>query len=126
MPKPSPIVHDFHSSGSNKTHFVVSTGNEKADPELRKLIRSHVMKGKNRKTKAGPGKARNKKEAEAEDAAQEDLTTARARVPPIEPPHNFGCYSSSIQLADSVGPGLMDKVLHCKLLRSTFVVRDTE
>ncbi|OTA55494.1 hypothetical protein K449DRAFT_175142 [Hypoxylon sp. EC38] len=36
------------TKSSGDMPFIVSTGTKKPDPELRKLIRSHVMKGKNR------------------------------------------------------------------------------
>lgn len=38
-----------YSGSSARMHFIVSSNVEKADPATRKLIRSHVMRGKKKK-----------------------------------------------------------------------------
>ncbi|KAK3989064.1 hypothetical protein QBC44DRAFT_267806 [Cladorrhinum sp. PSN332] len=66
-------------SKSGPIHFVVSTGTEKAGPELRKFIRSHVMQGKN-KGKKLPPRTRKPKTAGAQAPPQ-----VSALAPPSDP-----------------------------------------
>ncbi|KAF6233984.1 hypothetical protein HO173_007814 [Letharia columbiana] len=93
--------------------FVVSTSVEKPDPEVRKLIRSHVMLGKNQ------GKTRCSRRREASNVADksspnEDLgapsasfiTASHSVIPP-----KIGSDLSTIRFADAVEPSKVEFVL---------------
>ncbi|KAK4158673.1 hypothetical protein QBC43DRAFT_248993 [Cladorrhinum sp. PSN259] len=83
--KPGPVIH-----------FVVSTGTEKADPELRKFIRSHVMQGKN-KGKKLPSRKRKP-------------TAATATSPAAATTASQGQTGSAVAPLSSRGGGLMPVV----------------
>ncbi|KAI1407370.1 hypothetical protein F5Y13DRAFT_195433 [Hypoxylon sp. FL1857] len=97
--------------------FVVSTGPDKPDPNLRKLIRRHVMMGKNRgKTRQTKRKKKEaselrdvsnpvKLQAHSSDSAPL-ITTRHFTIPP-----KVGSELSTIQLADSVEPSTVATVL---------------
>ncbi|KAI3061625.1 hypothetical protein CBS147353_9872 [Aspergillus niger] len=70
--------------------FIVSTGTKKVDPRTRKLIRSHVMIGKNR------GKSRYR-QAEADPSTPADTSTDDTSAPPAD-----GAGSSSTSPAAQV------------------------
>lgn len=109
-------------------HFVVSTDLAKPDPELRKLIRSHVMVGKNRGRTLPPRKTKRPKgqsSSTAGSSASESPATssptcispsvsdtlARAHTPS---PRKFGSECSAVHFADHVEPGAVEVVLQCK------------
>ena len=98
--------------------FVVSTSVEKPDPEVRKLIRSHVMLGKNQ------GKTRCSRRREASNVADksspdEDLgapsasfiTASHSVIPP-----KIGSDLSTIRFADAVEPSKVEFLLRCELI----------
>jgi hypothetical protein len=105
-------------------HFVVSTGTEKPDPELRKLIRSHVMLGKNR-GKILPTRKRKPKGSEPsasdldEDAeARYFASSTASHSLPVAVPRALGSGMSTICFADALEPGTIEVVLRCKLFPS--------
>lgn len=81
--------------------FVVTTSVEKPDLEVRKLIRSHVMLGKNlgKIMRRRPGK-------------QKQHVDAGQRLGNIPP--KVGSDLSTIRLADAVEPYKIDVILRCK------------
>lgn len=109
--------------------FIVSTGTKKVDPRTRKLIRSHVMIGKNR------GKSRYR-QAEADpstpadtstddtsappaDGAGSSSTSPAAQVPatrlPLDLPRRVGNDMSLIRLADdTTSPAALATILRCR------------
>ncbi|KAK4223348.1 hypothetical protein QBC38DRAFT_399859 [Podospora fimiseda] len=74
-------------------HFVVSTGTEKVDPELRKFIRSHVMQGKN-KGKKLPPRVRKPKVASAVSVTSADDAESRRQ----QRPNGFQLYDIQVVL----------------------------
>jgi len=97
---------------------VVSTGLEKPDPEVRKLIRSHVMLGKNQ------GKTRRPKRREARVLADKSssvtdlggpsgslITASHTVVPP-----KIGSDLLTIRFADAVEPYMVEIFLQCELI----------
>lgn len=98
--------------------FVVSTGLEKPDPEVRKLIRSHVMLGKNQ------GKTRRPKRREARELADKSssvtdlggpsgslITASRTVIP-----QKIGSDLLTIRFADAVEPYMVEIFLQCELI----------
>jgi hypothetical protein len=139
----------FHIHGLNLTccsrgtaglHFMVKTGVEKFDPESRKLIRSHVMMGKNLGKKLekprSPRKRREPKVAvrkELSSSSSSSLDGGQVRSspstspstvsaskshtvlqPPATVPHKFASDASTICFADVVEPGTVEVVLKCE------------
>lgn len=96
--------------------FVVCTGVEKLNPEARKLIRSHVMLGRNQ------GKTLRSKRGQARDSAdksspEEDfggssgsLITASQSV--ILP--KIGSDLTTVRFADAVEPYMIEIILQCE------------
>jgi hypothetical protein len=109
------------SEGPVELQFVVSTTDEKPDPELRKFIRSHVMKGKNK------GKILKKRNPIRE---QDDVPSASGSLPTASTivtgnrifddvqsaqiPRKFGSDFCSVRFADSVEPKTVEVVIQCK------------
>lgn len=86
---PAIVPDDESSHERTGMHFVVSTGLEKPSPKLRRLIRSHVMLGKNR------GKAlphRRKKPKETQDHS---LSKASRLLPNASDPNEDRVSSSA-------------------------------
>jgi hypothetical protein len=124
-------------------HFVVSTGVEKPNPELRKFIRSHVMLGKNRrktypprkrKPKGGQDVASSISDASLAVASGPDrdlvgpsVSSAMASHPvlPVAVPRKFGSDVSTIPFADAVEPGTVDVVLRCESFPAIVSVTQT-
>lgn len=79
--------------------FVNSTSIDKADPETRKLIRSHCMLGKNR------GKILHSRRK----PKREILVEATSAVP-----NKLGSELSLLQFADSIEPSTLWEVLLCE------------
>jgi hypothetical protein len=128
----SDALQDSSSRGRSGLHFVVSTNVEKPDPELRKVIRSHIMMGKNR-GKTFP--RRKKKTKEVQDVSSSSSNTpltstsspdedqvgppassvvASHPVRPFTVPRKFGTDWSTFRFADGVEPGTVDVVLQCE------------
>jgi hypothetical protein len=125
-------------------HFMVKTGVEKFDLESRKLIRSHVMMGKNlgkKLEKPRPARKRKRhngvvqKEVPAFPLSSDKLSSHGSQVgpslssssttttgfnshpvlqPPATVPRKFGSDASTICFADAVEPGTVEIVLQCE------------
>jgi hypothetical protein len=114
---------------------MVKTGVEKFDPESRKLIRSHVMMGKNLGKKLEkPRPPRKKREpkvvvrkelssaSSSSDTSSPDgaqvrflpLTSSTVLQPPATVPRKFGSDASTMCFADAVEPGTVEVVLQCE------------
>ena len=97
--------------------FVVSTSTEKPDPEVRKLIRSHVMLGKNQ------GKTRRPRKREvmnSVDKSSHDQDLGRSSESSIIASHSVippkvGSNLSTVQFAEAVEPEKVEVVLRCEL-----------
>lgn len=105
--------------------FIVSTDVQKTDDKTRKLIRSHVMLGKNRGKKRIP-KESTVKEAKTSStkAPSSNLSSDnefRASIPP-----KVGCETSLIKLAADVEPLLVQNVLRCRSLQWLGKHQDSE
>ncbi|KAH8777930.1 hypothetical protein F5882DRAFT_502748 [Hyaloscypha sp. PMI_1271] len=119
------------SRGLIGLHFVVSDGLEKPNPELRKLIRSHVMLGKNQGKKLPPRK-RKTKVVEKLSSSSSDLSpppvshpdegltgSATSSITATHPepvlsltiPRKLGSGMSTISFADALEPGTIEVVL---------------
>ena len=128
----SDASQDRSSWGTSGLHFVVSTNVEKPDPELRKVIRSHVMMGKNRgktfpcqkkKTKDvhDPSFSSSNTPLASTSSPDEDLVgppassaTASHPVCQFAVPRKFGTDWSTFRFPDGVEPGTVDVVLQCE------------
>lgn len=96
--------------------FVVSTGAEKPNPEARKLIRSHVMLGKNQ-GKTLRSKRRQVKESADRSSPEEDLggssgsliTASQSVIPP-----KIGSDLTTVRFADAVEPYMIEIILQCQ------------
>ncbi|KAI1270048.1 hypothetical protein F5Y18DRAFT_366926 [Xylariaceae sp. FL1019] len=135
---------------NSELHFIVDTGSGKFDANERKLIRSHVMKGKNKGRLMPLGSKRNSKPILGSDTqspqslgpesprvgdhdrdARSPYHSAYPRQDPLygSPPWVVGdvarisatvprplvtVSSSTLQLADSVGPNTLHVVLDCR------------
>jgi hypothetical protein len=128
---PAIVLDETPSCGIMGMHFVVSTGTEKPDPELRKLIRSHVMLGKNRGKVLPPRKRKPKgvpeptssssdpspPSASDPDEDAEARYSASSTAPhslPVAVPRVLGSGMSTICFADVLEPGTIEVVLQCK------------
>lgn len=86
-------------------NFLVSTGPvEKHNVEVRKLIRTHVMIGKNRGRVLPPRKKK------------KNVTPLNESSPilPVAISRKFGSDLSAVQFAENVTPEAVDSILHCK------------
>ena len=119
--------------GVTGLHFVVSSNLEKPDPELRKLIRSHVMQGKNQGRKLPPRKKKLKAGQDLSDPSSDAcagdihgssaLSTAIVLPTPVltvSIPRSFGSGMSTISFADALEPGTIEVVLQRKLFLASF------
>jgi hypothetical protein len=106
------IIHDLSFGGEEGLHFVVSTSVEKPNPELRKLIRSHVMMGKNRGKKFPPQKRGSKR---MQKGPPTSTIPASHPILPVTTPRKFGSDVSTISFADAVEPATVEVVLKCEL-----------
>jgi hypothetical protein len=119
---------------------MVTTGVEKFNPESRKLIRSHIMMGKNlgktrplRKRRELNGVVREEVSSSSSSSdtlspdgcqvgpspsASSSSTTASESHPvlqsPATIPRKFGSDASTICFADAVKPGTVEVVLQCE------------
>jgi hypothetical protein len=89
--------------------FVISTSMNKADPEMRKLIRSHCMLRKNR-GRILHSRRKPKTVVPVSEPVQKllDLEAASAV------PNKLGSELSLLRFADSVDPSTLWEVLKCK------------
>jgi hypothetical protein len=89
--------------------FVISTSMNKVDPEMRKLIRSHCMLGKNR-GRVLHSRRKPKTVFPVSEPVQNllDLEVASAV------PNKLGSELSLLRFADSVEPSMLWEVLKCK------------
>lgn len=128
---PPAITLDEKPCGITGMHFVVSTGIEKPDPELRKLIRSHVMLGKNR-GKILPTRGKRKPEGPEPTSSSSDPSPPNTSDPdedaetrystsstashslPVAVPRVLGSGMSTICFADALEPGTVEVVLQCR------------
>ena len=102
---------------------MVSTSADKLSPEARKLIRSHVMLGKNQ-GKTWPPRRREARESADKFSSDEtpgrrpsgsSITLSHSVIPP-----KIGSDLSTVQFADAVEPSLVEVVFRCKLIPSFF------
>ena len=93
--------------------FILSTGRQKGDAETRKLIRSHVMLGKNkgkpRPTKRKPSSA---SETWSAQTSAEDVFIVQEYFSIV--PNRVGSDWSFTHLADEIEPATLANVLKCK------------
>lgn len=102
---------------------MVSTGMEKANPELRKLIRSHVMQGKNRGKTLPQRKRKPKRMQDVSALSSRDLnpgassaaSTTSPPAPAISVSRKLGSDLSGFSWADAVEPRAVEVVLRCEL-----------
>ena len=108
-------------------HFVVSTDVKKANPELRKIIRSHCMLGKNRGKTLPHRKKKLERSQDAstpsESPASSTTTTVSRRILPVTVPRKFGSDLSTVRFADSVELGAVEVVLRCRLYHLSVCIR---
>jgi hypothetical protein len=122
----TPSTPCLSSSGATELHFVVSIGKEKPNPALRKLIRSHVMLGKNRGKTLPPRKKTHK---ESTDSSSSNLDHSLSSISQSKPsistnnsyypakiPQIFGVNMSTVQFPGDVEPKVVEVVLRCELL----------
>ncbi|KAE8415068.1 hypothetical protein BDV36DRAFT_263538 [Aspergillus pseudocaelatus] len=97
--------------GSAMLPIIISTGTGKPDPDTRKLIRSHVMLGKNQ------GKSRRSGRDDRAELEHDETCNAKSRTlrkqpgplvkrPPSIIPQRVGSEVSLLQFADTVEPAL--------------------
>jgi hypothetical protein len=99
-----------HMGLSADLHFIVSTNTQKADPETRKLIRSHVMQGKNRmKSRRRP------RDSVSENKAETESLMVYNPVWTSNIPRLLCSELSAIPFADTVELGLIADALSCEL-----------
>ena len=114
---------DFKSSdhSANGRLFIVSSDVNKADPTTRKLIRSHVMRGKKRK-KTEPVKKRywttysltERAHAQTAPITTEDMAKSYAPLMP----GRIGSELSFIEFADDIEPSLVLNIAKGKFFSS--------
>lgn len=127
------IVNNSSPCGTLGLCFVVSTSIEKPDPDLRKLIRSQVMQGKNRGKKHSFRTRKSKRRQglsnsnysepptstpcldENQSWPSATSTTISYPVLPITIPRKFGSDLSAAQFAGEVESGMVEVVLQCEL-----------
>jgi hypothetical protein len=95
--------------------FILATGTGKADSDTRKLIRRHVMIGKNRGKKRPP----NPEQGSTRSATGVKLGKKRDILPaPLgthrDIPRRVGSELSLIQFADAIDPSAVSTILECR------------
>ncbi|RYP02083.1 hypothetical protein DL764_005964 [Monosporascus ibericus] len=96
--------------------FVVSTGVEKPDPELRKFIRSHVMLGKNRGKTLRPRRREPKAIPVGDSSPSSEGDTREPSCPSLSASHSIiprkvGSDLATARFADTVEPYAVEVVL---------------
>lgn len=94
--------------------FVISTSMNKADPEMRKLIRSHCMLGRNRGRILHSRRKPKKTVVPASEPVIEKLLDLKAAASAV--PNKLGSELSLLRFADSVEPSTLWKLLKCMTL----------
>ena len=98
--------------------FIISTDKEKADPETRKLIRSHVMRGKNRvKPK------RKRRSVPQMGASEVEALIANGPMWSSSIPRLLCSKLSGIRFADEVEPDLIADAFSCEHVENSFGCR---
>ena len=97
--------------------FILTTGGQKSDPATRKLIRSHVMLGKN-KGKPRPSKRRKQQPWDTVPPwdSVEGMSSIHDHIAAI--PRRVGSDWSFTQLADEIEPAALADILKCGSLSS--------
>lgn len=124
-----PISDSAPGATAAGLHFVVSTRADKFNPQMRKLIRSHVMLGKNRGKTIKRATRNRGAEVQAADllppspvrSVEMSSVTPESEsdvTPVLAAPRKFGSEFSTIQFADHLEPGTIDVVLQCKLFHA--------
>ena len=113
----------------SELHFITDTGRGHRSDSDRKVIRSHVMKGKNlgrwRQLGSKPSQMQLKQLEEHHKTSNPDSCVSQASSisgldlteSPTRPgyvPRQFGSVASTMSLADSVEPSIFDIVLRCR------------
>ena len=96
--------------------FLVSTGVEKPDPEARKLIRSHVMLGKNQ-GKTLRSKRRQARESADISSPNEEFGDSSGSLIAASESVIFpkiGSDLTTVRFADAVEPYMIDIILQCE------------
>ena len=101
---------------------MVSTSLDKLSPEARKLIRSHVMLGKNQGKTWPPRRREARKSAETSSPDETPdrqpsgslITPSHSTVPP-----KIGSDLSTVRFADAVEPCVVEVVFRCNLILSS-------
>lgn len=94
----------------------MSTGLKEDDPEMRKLIRSHVMLGKNR-GKSRPAKRKKPPVWEVVPApGSYDGSSVMIQVSDSVIPSRVGSDLSFVHFADKIEPSTIADILKCKLI----------
>ncbi|GMG41021.1 unnamed protein product [Aspergillus oryzae var. brunneus] len=99
--------------------IIISTGIAKPDPDTRKLIRSHVMLGKNRGKYRRSG-GHDQAELEHDETCNEKPRTLRKPSGPLTKrapstvPQRVGSEVSLLRFADTVEPALAVNIVRCK------------
>ena len=112
------------SSSLAAMHFIVSTDKSKADPKTRKLIRSHVMLGKNQ----GKPRSAKRRRATSKAIVAEQSAIPRATLhPAIETyystiPRRVGSDLSFLNAATEIQPAVFENIMQCQLLSGTHVL----
>ena len=111
-------------------HLVGSTGVEKPNAELRRLIRSQCMIGKNKGRILPPRKRKPKGNLKQQDNQQHDddatiltesleststTTPPHSGLPVVAVPRKFGFSLSAIPLARNIEPVELEVILNCML-----------
>ena len=97
--------------------FVVSTGLEKPDPEMRKFIRSHVMRGKNLgkslrpKTKEPQGARKSSENIPDHSGDQLDSSATTSHLAIAR---KVSSDLATVRFADTVEPHAVQTVLQCE------------
>lgn len=99
---------------------MISTGTEKPDPELRKVIRSHVMRKKNLGRLLPPRKTKERRPQDETDSYTDAVQTVVTSKNPI--PRNFGFSASAVTFADSIEPEAVDVFLKCKFWSTSYLI----
>jgi hypothetical protein len=98
--------------------FILSTGGQKGDPATRRLIRRHVMLGKN-KNKPRPSKRRTPQYWDTVPVwdSSKDLKAVHDHFSVI--PRRVGSDWSFTQLADEIEPAALGDILKCGLISTS-------
>jgi len=95
--------------------FIVNTSLDKPDAATQRLIRSHVMRGKNRRNKRIPGlfitDGRTHERREASEAGSSNAAAASSRLGPLT--RLAGSNFALTRFASDMEPYMLDLVFKC-------------